>query len=438
MQRTPLARRPADWMVLVPLFVGATACHDDPITAPPPATATCPAGLPTPASCYRGEGVSGAAYVIAVPDPWKGVLVLFNRGATPVPLDSARVFGATRFLLAEGVAVAASAYRSDTPLAREAADDTDELRRIFTSAFGKPTRTILFGLSFGSLVTVRCAELFRGYDGAFAGCGLVGGSRESYYPLLDLRLVYQHYCRNLPRPTERQYDLYLGNDPQSPVSIEEVRSRANDCTGIGVSAAQRTAEQRANLANILAVVRIPESYLLTNLEAAVILLPKLVTGELAGRTPIGNASVVYAGSTDDGALNRDIARYTASASAAATFIAADDPTGKMSIPVVTLHAVDDGRAYVENEAAYRATVERGGNIDRLFQAYTTQGGHCQFTQPESLGLVSVLMDWIETGTRPTTQALAAACDRYRVQLGGACRFNTAYQPAALTTRMYAR
>ena len=438
MQRILPGRIGRGSMLLLAMVMGGTACHDDAVTAPPPSASLCPAALPSPATCYRGAGVSGAEYVIAVPDPWKGVLILFNRGATPVPLDSARVFGAARFLLAEGVAVAASAFRSDTPLAREAAEDTDELRRIFSSAFGKPKRTVLMGLSFGSLVTVRCAELFRGYDGAFAGCGLVAGSRESYYPLLDLRLVYQHFCRNLPRPSERQYDLFLGNDPQTPTTIEEVRARANECTGIGVAATQRTAEQRARLANILAVARIPEAFLLTNLEAAVTLLPKLVVDELGGRNPLGNPDVRYAGSTDDNALNRDIARYTANAAAAATLITADDPTGKVSIPIVTLHAIDDGRAYVENEAAYRTTMDRAGTVDRLFQAYTTQGAHCQFTQPESLGMVSVLMDWIENGTRPTTQSLAAACDRYRVQLGGACRFNPSYQPAALTTRMYAR
>jgi len=202
--------------------------------------------------------------------------------------------------------------------------------------------------------------------------------------------------------------------------------------------AQRSTEQKANLANILAVARIPESFLLTNLEAAVALLPRLVQGEMSGRNPLGNMGVQYTGSTDDVALNRDIARYTANAAAASTFTAADDPTGRVSIPVVTLHAIDDGRAYVENESAYRATFERAGTTNLLFQSYTTQGGHCQFTQPESLGLLSELLAWIETGTRPTAQGVAAACERYRVQLGGTCRFNAAYQPAALTTRMYSR
>ena len=119
MQRILPGRIGRGSMLLLAMVMGGTACHDDAVTAPPPSASLCPAALPSPATCYRGAGVSGAEYVIAVPDPWKGVLILFNRGATPVPLDSARVFGAARFLLAEGVAVAASAFRSDTPLARE-------------------------------------------------------------------------------------------------------------------------------------------------------------------------------------------------------------------------------------------------------------------------------------------------------------------------------
>lgn len=38
---------------------------------------------------------------------------------------------------------------------------------------------------------------------------LSGGSR-GYDHRVDLRVVYQYYCRNLPRPSERQYLLWQG------------------------------------------------------------------------------------------------------------------------------------------------------------------------------------------------------------------------------------
>ncbi|MGH7552521.1 MAG: hypothetical protein ACREMQ_05790 [Longimicrobiales bacterium] len=205
----------------------------------------------------------------------------------------------------------------------------------------------------------------------FVGCGTVAGALRSYYPLFDVRVVYQYYCNNLPRPGERQYDLFFGLDPQGSMTVQEVRNRVNECTGNALPAAQRSAQQRQNLTNITSVVRIPEGGLLTNL-------------------------------------------------------------------VVTLLAIDDSRAYVENETAYRETFQRAGTQGMLYQAYTNQGGHCQFTQPESLAVFEALKKWIETRTTPTYQDLTTSCERYRTELGGACRFNPSYQPARLETRMYAR
>jgi hypothetical protein len=198
------------------------------------------------------------------------------------------------------------------------------------------------------------------------------------------------------------------------------------------------AQQRQNLTNITSVVRIPESGLLTNLEAANALLKILVQDILGGRNPIDNVAVRYTGSTDDNALNSGVARYRANAQAAATFGAADDPTGRVSVPVVTLHAIDDSRAYVKNETAYREVFQRAGTQNMLYQAYTNQGGHCLFTAAESLAVFEALKKWIEARTVPTFQDLTTACERYRTELGGACRFNQTYQPARLETRMYPR
>jgi pimeloyl-ACP methyl ester carboxylesterase len=425
--------------VVTVCVLALTACNsDDPIPITPPLTGPCPAGITVPATCYRGTGRTGAPYVIAMPEKWNGKLILYNRGATPVPFDSARSIGPTRFLLADSVAVAASAYRSATPLAKEAAEDVEDLRQIVVHTFGAATRTLVWGLSFGGLVSARCVERYRTFDGAVVGCGTVAGALASYYPLLDLRLAYQYYCRNLPRPNEPQYDLYWGLDPQGAMSVDEVRTRINDCTGVSLPAAQRSATQRQNLANILAVARIPESFLLTDMEAATTLLKILVQETLDGRNPLKNMGVVYNGSPDDAALNNGIARYTANAQAAASFSSADDPTGKVGVPVVTIHATDDGRAFVENESAYRKKFEQAGTLGRLYQTYTSAGGHCLFNAAEALAMYDVLMTWISTGTAPTDQQTQAACDKYRARVGGTCRFNFTFQPAALETRIYPR
>ena len=428
-------------IVLTAVFTfGASACSDEPTAvAAPPQPSTCITGLSSAATCYAGTQLSGATYQIAVPTNWNGILVVVARGATPVPATELRTFGQTRNLLRDGgLALAATTYRSDTPLARDAADDVEELRQIFVRKFGRPRRTIVWGLSFGGLVAARCAERFQTFDGVVSLCGLVAGTLRSLYTQLDVRTVYQRFCRNLPRPDEPQYDLYLGLPSSSTMTSEEMQARVNECTGILLPAAQRSAQQRANLANILAVLRIPESGFLTNMDAATFLLKTFVQGTLGGHNPLQNTNVQYAGSSDDAALNRDITRYTAEAPTAAMLAAADDPTGRLRVPVVTLHAIDDPRAFVENQTAYRATVQKAGSLSNLFQAFTNLGGHCTFTAAEQLAMLQLLLDWIDTKSPPTQTTLASACEQYRTEFGTSCRFNATYQPAALETRLYAR
>ena len=417
-----------------------TACGDEPTAvAPPPKPATCITGLSSAATCYAGTQLSGATYQIAVPTNWNGILVIVARGATPVPATDLRTFGGTRNLLRDGgLAVAATAYRTDTPLARDASDDVEELRQIFVRQFGRPKRTVVWGLSFGGLVAARCAERFQTFDGVVSLCGLVAGTLRSLYTQLDVRTVYQHYCRNLPRADEPQYNLFLGLPAAPTITSDEIQARVSECTGILLPAAQRSALQRQNLANILAVLRIPESGLLANMDAATVLLKTFVQGTLGNHNPLQNTNVQYKGSTDDVGLNRDVPRYGAEASTAAMLATADDPTGRPRVPVVTLHAIDDPRAFVENQAAYRATVEKAGTIGSLFQAFTNQGAHCMFTTAEQLGTLQVLLDWIETKTPPTQASLASACEKYRTEFGTSCRFNATYQPSALDTRLYPR
>ncbi len=420
--------------------VAVAGCSDDPTAvADPPVPAPCITGLSAAATCYAGTQLSGATYQIAVPSNWNGLLVVVARGATPVPATELRTFGAARNLLRDGgLALAATTYRSDTPLARDATDDIEELRRIFVRQFGRPKRTVVWGLSFGGLVAARCAERFKTFDGAVSLCGLVAGTLRSLYTQLDVRTVYQRYCRNLPRVDEPQYDLFLGLAPSSAMTSDEMQARVNECTGILLPAAQRSAPQKENLANILAVLRIPESGLLTNMDAATFLLKTFVQGTLGSHNPLQNATVQYQGSTDDAALNRDVPRYSAEAATATMLASTDDPTGHLNVPVLTLHAIDDPRAFVENQAAYRSTVTKAGSVGSLFQAFTNQGGHCTFTTAEQLGTLQVLLDWIETKTPPTQASLAAACEKYRTEFGTSCRFNAAYQPAALDTRLYSR
>jgi hypothetical protein len=348
-----------------------------------------------------------------------------------------------------GAAAAASNYRATTEaqsvIADESAEDAENLRQIFVEAFGQPRITIASGFSFGGLVTAKLIELYgtnsdgtQNYDGAFAACGVLGGMTQLGYVRLDSRVVYQYYCQNHPRPDEVQYPLYLGLAPGQMMTPPELQARVNECTGIQLPPEQRSETQQQNLANILSVVRIPDDALPFLMNFGTFTFQYLVQDRLEGRNPFPNRHVRYVGSSDDLALNQNVTRYTSDRQAAAWLASSGDLTGDISIPVLTMHGIDDGRVFVENEATYRETLEAAGTSGYLVQTFNNTSGHCTFSAPENVANLVTLLSWIEKGVKPTRESIAEECENWRPLFGGECRFNNEYEPQPLATRVYPR
>ena len=72
-------------------------------------------------------------------------------------------------------------------------------------------------------------------------------------------------------------------------------------------------------------------------------------------------------------------------------------TGKLQVPVVTLHTTGDTEAQVEQERAYADLVHVVGTQDMLRQLFIHRAGHCTQTGAELLTGFQVLMQRIETG-----------------------------------------
>ena len=56
----------------------------------------------------------------------------------------------------------------------------------------------------------------------FVTNGLLAGGSRGYDHRVDLRVVYQYYCRNLPRRSEPQYPLWQGLPASSRLTPEDV------------------------------------------------------------------------------------------------------------------------------------------------------------------------------------------------------------------------
>jgi hypothetical protein len=324
-----------------------------------------------------------------------------------------------------------------------AAADTEQVRRLFVDAFGAPDTTLLHGQSWGGDVAAKTLEIYGQkrtgrYDGALLTNGVLAGGTRGYDYRLDLRAVYQYYCHNHPRPSEPQYELWRGLPAGSTMTSAELRRRAQECTGYQSAPEERTAEQRANLATILDVVRIPERTFFSHLNFATFTFRDIVHERLGDRNPFSNTGVTYAGSDDDAALNRGVLRYDADPVARRDLSFDSDLTGEISIPVLTMHAIGDPTAFVEHESAYRASVREAGNGDHLVQSFTRESEHSSLSDSEYATAIDALRTWVTDGRRPTATSLAAGCPTHDVAYGQGCFFDPAFRPGSYFERVYSR
>ena len=411
----------------------------------------CPEGVAPGTRCLEGADGHGAFYWIAVPANWNnGVLVLHAHGGpefgVPRSVRSERDLQRWSIWTRAGYAWAGSTYAQGGVEVRAAAEDTERLRRIFIAQIGMPTRTVLHGQSWGASVAAVGAETYVArdaagrppYDAVLLTSGVLGGGTRSYDFRLDLRVVYQAICGNHPRADEPPYPLWQGLPPDRKMSRAELQARVEACTGIGQPPAQRSEAQRRNLKTLLAVIRIPERSLVGHLHWATEGFQDIVFKRLGGRNPFGNIGVRYQGSDDDAALNARVARYRADPSALADLAADADPGGRIGVPVLTMHAVDDPVAFVELESAWRETMRGAGTDARLVQLYTDDHEHSYLSDAEYLAAMQGLLAWIERGdAKPAPQGVATRCAALPAAFdpGKGCRFLPDYRPAALDTRV---
>ncbi|MEV1044286.1 DUF6351 family protein [Streptomyces sp. NPDC049916] len=418
-----------------------------PAAADGPAAAACPASLADVARCYAGRDANGAHYAIAVPERWNGSLVVHAHGGpdlgeTSDPARAPEDLGRWSVMVKEGYAWAGSSYRRGGYGTRMAAADTERVRRVFLDRFGKPRRTYLHGQSWGGNVAAKAAETYGrapgAYDGVLLTNGVLGGGSRGYDHRVDLRVVYQYYCGNHPRPTEPDYPVWQGLPAGSAMTSAELRSRLRECTGFDTEAAGRTPLQQRNLDDILGVTGIPEEALESHLRFATFTFRDIVATRLGGRNPFSNRGVRYAGSHDDRALNAGVERFSADPGARRDLSWDSDLTGRVSLPVLTLHAIDDPTAFVEHEAAYRATLRGAGRERHLVQTFTRESEHSGLSDAEYANSLAGLDRWVRTGRKPDARSLAASCPAFDRAYGTGCFYDPAFRPSSYASRVEPR
>ena len=438
----------------LPLLLAALAgCAQNPSTSSGPAeaapqTAACPKGTPEGARCLRGQDSASAHYLIVIPSQWNKMLVVHAHGGPTLgaPKASRADEDIERWAITvrAGYAWAGSVFRQGGVAVRSAAEDTERVRRIFVQHVGQPTRTLLHGQSWGANVAAKAAEMYAGpgmrspYDAVLLTSGVVAGGTRSYDFRLDLRVIYQHLCNNHPRSDEPQYPLWMGLPADSKLTPAELSARVEECLATRKPAAQRTPEQARKLKALVDVLKIPESSVAGHLNWATWHFQDIAQNRTQGRNPFRNDQVRYQGSADDTALNAAVLRYQADPAAVARFADDTDLTGRIAVPVLTVHGIHDPTAFVELESAFRQTMESAGNGARLVQVYSDHNTHSYLSDPTYVALFEALLQWVERGEKPTPASVAAGCQRAEAAFGAGCKILPAYQPPPLSARVAPR
>jgi alpha-beta hydrolase superfamily lysophospholipase len=421
-----------------------------PADAAPLERAACPAGLPDTVACFRGRDANGAHVLLARPAHWTGGLVVHVHGgprmAPPHRTTSDEDVLRYAEFLREGWAMAATSRRRAGFAIARAVEDTENARRLAVEALGQPRVTVLHGQSWGGAVAAKAIEAAnepgpdgrRPWDAALLTSAVLAGPSRAYDMRVDLRAAFQAACGTHPAPHEVQYPVTIGQPAGQRITREELVNRYLACTGADLAPEARTAAQRQALSDLVAASRVPEHALPGHLWYATNIFADIAENLTGGRSPFGNENVRYRGTADDAAFNARVPRVAADPDAAARLAADGELTGRIAIPVLTLHGIGDATVFVENEAAYRATLERAGTADWLAQVFIDENDHSKMSAALYPAALSALAHWVETGERPTPAAFRARCDAMRGTYPGECRVLEGYVPQPWEARVNPR
>src|SRR5579871_3565933 len=167
--------------------------------------------------------INGAKFRIDVPKNWNGGLVMYCHGYSPIAVSYKE--DALPPVLAvftdQGYALAQSGYAAGGWAIQEAVEDTEALRRYFTTKYGAPKETYVTGHSMGGVLTMMFMERFpTSYDAGLALCGPLAPT--TYFMergAFDLRVVFDYYFpAALPAPDKVPADFK--NTPELDKQIQ--------------------------------------------------------------------------------------------------------------------------------------------------------------------------------------------------------------------------
>ncbi|HEX6931563.1 MAG TPA: hypothetical protein VF162_05440 [Streptosporangiaceae bacterium] len=399
--------------------------------AVPSAAAASPAACPAPIvagdTVLCGSLQDGATYLIEVPAQWNQTLFLYSHGyVTPGGNNPAQDVGdpATGgWLLSHGYALAGSSYSSTGWAIQQALPDQIATLDLFDAQVGKPQQTIAWGHSLGGIITAGLIQTYPNrFSGALPMCGVLAGGVATWNTALDGAFAFQQ----LIDPSVQVTGI---TNPGANLQGAEAAIAAAQATPAGKArialaaalgdtpgwftplspepAANDYASQEANQFQWDANVDFPFIFAFrAELEARAGGNPSWNTGvdyvrQLAKSADGNEVRALYQAAglslrADLRTLNK-AARISADPSAVRYLAGNISFTGRITMPVLSMHTIGDGLVIPQNEQAYRSAVNRAGDSRLLAQIFVHRAGHCAFTPAETITAVQSLLNRLDTG-----------------------------------------
>ena len=330
--------------------------------------------------------LGGAVYQIEVPPRWNGRLVLYMHGFQDLGREAqVSAPDIRRFLIGQGFAWGASSFSSTSLIPGRAADETAALWDYFTKKYGRPTRTYVTGQSMGGAASHIAAERYANrFDGALALCGNAGNT-----PGLMGTADYFAAAAYVAGVTQAEFDASpdvgrLIRDRIRPALRDPAAHQRFESIVLDLTGGPRAFDREG--------FRVEEetSWRRTELAVAAHLAPNRDTTYRLG--PLSTVSSAE--------FNRAAIRLPVDEALQRTFVAGNDVTGALRLPLLTLHATGDGQVPIEQARILRRRVDAAGKGGLLVQRVIRDTSHCGFTSTEWAAGLEAIVAWVERGVKP--------------------------------------
>jgi pimeloyl-ACP methyl ester carboxylesterase len=429
---------------VAPALLLAGIAVTGPSAAAATSSATCPAPLVAGDTVLCGSLQDGATYLIEVPAQWNQTLFLYSHGYVPPggnnPAQDVGDPVTGGWLLSHGYAIAGSSYSSTGWAIEQALPDQIATLDLFGAQIGKPEHTIAWGHSLGGIITAGLIQTYPDrFSAAMPMCGVLAGGVATWDTALDGAFAFQQLIDPSVQITGIKNPLANLQGAEAAIASAQAsaagKARIALAAALGDTPGWFTPLSAEPAANDFAGQEANQFQWDANVDFPFIFAFRAELEARAGGNPSWNTGVDYSRQL---AISADRSEVRALYKAAGLSLKADlqtlnnaarisaDPdavsylarnisfTGKITIPVLSLHTTGDGLVTPQNEQAYASAVRRAGRAYLLRQVYVSRAGHCAFTPAETITAAQRLLNrmltsrWQDAGLTPGNLDSAAA------------------------------